>query len=901
MCNICDGWHNRDGQGPGPHHPIPVSPGLAVAPLAQSAGPRPPLASSPPGATISGATANGSNRDSPPAEQTTRGTAIDLGDLTNETAFHSRSDTVNRTTDGRDYFRFTLTRTRSIVVFVSNLSANADLYLEDANGRVLSRSTNGGTNFESLLRTLDAGTYFIRVDANDSGTIDYRLSYVAHTQYNLGNLTELTSTRTRTGTLNPDSHEGDVFRFNVTTARTIWFELQNLTAGADADLRLHNSSGNLIWYSTFDGAVTDEIARRLEPGTYYVRVDADSDGFIGYRLRYGTDSGDGQTRSTAYDLRDLTNVTGFRRRDGVVADQHYYRFTLSRERAVYIELDNLSANANLYLEAADGRVLSRSTNGGTNFELLLRTLSAGTYYLRVDTDGSSSAIDYRLYYVTHTQHDLGNLASLTNGREWTGNLNRSSKEGDVFRFNLTRTQFVGFQLRNLTASGDADLRLINSSGNQIAYSRRDGAANDEIVRRLDPGTYYVRVDADSNGPIRYQLRYGTVRGDGRTRATAYDQRDVTDLTVDRTLSGTVNRTNNDHDYFRFALSARRTIHIELRNLSADANLYLLGSSGTRITSSSLGGTATESVVRELNAGTYYIQVDANAAGTIDYQLRYRTSIEGGTPGAGATREAAFSIGDLTGARSYRTRSGRVNHAKQGTIYRRFTLTSWRTMRFVLRNLTANANLYLEDEFGWVLQSSTRSGRAQETIVRELGPGTYYVRVNAGASGDIGYQLQYRREPDPARGWTHQTAWYIGNLTNVTAYRTKSGSVNQRFDDVDYRRFRLTETRTLRFELRNLTADADLYLEDASGQVLASSTRSGTAGETVVRALGPGTYYVGVDANASGSIRYQLRYRTDAATTASAQSLWRDDAMAAGPAPQLDENRRFASAGGMLSV
>ena len=1125
MCNICDSWYNGDGQGAGPHHPIPVSPGLAGPPLAQSAGPSNPLPNSPPDTTIYGATTNGPHRDSAPADQTTRGMAIDFGNLTNATAFRERSDSVNRTTDSNDYFRFTLTDTRSIFLSIANLSANADLYLEDANGRVLSRSTNGGTNFEALLRTLEAGTYFIRVDANDSGTIDYRLSHVTHTQHNLGNLTELTSARTRTGTLNRNDHEGDVFRFNVTTARTIWFELQNLTAGEDADLRLYNSSGNLIWYSTFDGAVVDQIARRLQPGTYHIRVDADSDAPIRYRLRYGTESGDGrtrttafnlrditnetvfrargdtvgrannnedyfrftltreravhivlagltgnanlhledangrtlarstndgtnlelllrtlgagtyyirvdandsstidyrlsyashtqhdlgdltgltnertrsgalnwhshegdvyrfnvtgartvrftlrnltagadadlglygssgtriaysrfdgavddeiirrlqpgtyyiavdadsdgsiryqlrygtergngQTRSTAYDLRDLTNVTAFRRRDGGVADQHYYRFTLSRERAVYIELDNLSANADLYLEAADGRVLSRSTNGGTNFELLLRTLSAGTYYIRVDTDGSSSAIDYRLYHVTHTQHDLGNLTSVTNGRAWAGNLNRSSKEGDVFRFSLTRTQFVGFQLRNLTASGDADLRLINSSGNQIAYSRRDGAAYDEIVHRLDPGTYYIRVDADSNGPIRYQLRYGTVRGDGRTRATAYDQRDVTDLTVDRTLRGTVNRTNNDDDYFRYTLSAKRTIHIELRDLSADANLYLLDSSGTRIASSSLGGTATDSIVRELNAGSYYIQVDANASGTIDYQLRYRTSLEDGTPRGGATRETAFSIGDLTGARSYRTRSGRVNHAEQGTIYRRFTLTRWRTMRFVLRNLTANADLFLEDQFGWVLQSSTRSGRAQETIVRELGPGTWYVRVNAGASGDIGYQLQYRREPDPARGWTHQTAWYIGNLTNVTAYRTKSGSVNQRFDDVDYRRFRLTETRTLRFELRNLTADADLYLEDASGQVLGSSTRSGTAGESVVRELGPGTWYVRVDANASGSIRYRLRYRTDAATTASAQSLWRDDAMAAGPAPRLDESRRLASAGGMLSA
>ena len=211
----------------------------------------------------------------------------------------------------------------------------------------------------------------------------------------------------------------------------------------------------------------------------------------------------------------------------------------------------------------------------------------------------------------------------------------------------------------------------------------------------------------------------------------------------RTLPGTVNRTNNDHDYFRFTLSAKRTIGIELRDLSADANLYLLNSSGTRIASSSLGGTATDSIDRTLNSGTYYIQVDANASATIRYQLRYRTSMEGGTPGGGATRETAYSIGNLTGARSYRTRSGTVNHTEQGTIYRRFTLTRWRTMRFVLRNLTANANLYLEDEFGWVLQSSTRSGRAEETIVRELGPPAPSA-IDCTIAGSIRGRLRSRR-------------------------------------------------------------------------------------------------------------------------------------------------------------
>ena len=830
----------------------------------------------------------------------TRASAFNLGDLTDLAVYRGRGETVGQSGNNRDFFRFTLSSARTIHFQIAGLTGNADLYLEDANGRTLASSTNGDTNFELLLRPLAAGTYYIRVDANDNKPVDYQLSYVTGTLQDLGDLTRLTNERSRTGTLSWHSKEGDAFRFRLTEVQTVYFNLRNLSAGTDADLGLFDSSGRRIGYSRYDGAAVDEISRTLQPGTYYVVADADSDGSIGYELRYGTQGGDGRTRGSAHDLHDLTNVTSFFGRSDVVTNRNYYRFTLTRARAVYFEATNLSANADLYLEDASGRTIASSTREGSSTDFVLRTLGAGTYFVRVDATGSGT-IGYRLNYVAGQTHDLGNLAGLTSPRAWTGTVNRSSNERTAFRFSVSEARWVAFQLRNLNASADADLGLWNATGNLIASSRRDGADHDGIIRWLAPGTYYVHVDADSGGLIRYQLRYGIGRGDGRTRATAYDQGDITDLTAGRTFPGTVNRSNNDDDYFRFTLIARRTARIELQGLSADANLFLLNASGGRIASSQRSGTEAETIVRTLNAGTYFIQVDANASGTINYQLRYRTSMVGGTPAGGATREAAFSIGNLTGARSYRTNSGTVNHTRLGTVYRRFTLTSWRTMRFALRSLTRNADLYLEDEFGRVLQGSSRSGRAEETIVRELGPGTYYVRINARDSGDVGYQLRYRREPDPARGWTHQTAWYIGNLTDVAEYRTKIGKVNQRFDDADVRRFRLTETRTLRFELRNLTADADLYLEDANGQVVGRSVRSGTSTETVVRELGPGTWYVRVDANASGSIGYELRYRAEDAASRSAQSLWRDDAMAAAPAPGLEVRRHLASAGGMLSA
>ena len=341
---------------------------------------------------------------------------------------------------------------------------------------------------------------------------------------------------------------------------------------------------------------------------------------------------------------------------------------------------------------------------------------------------------------------------------------------------------------------------------------------------------------------------------GETRQTAQYIGNLTNVTEYGTKTGTVHWLGNDNDYYRFTLSSRRTIRLELRNLSADADLYLESESGIRIRSSVNFSTRDDSIVHRLGAGTYYIRIEAFiSADDIEYQLRYRRDAE-----QGESRATAFYIGNLAGADTFRTRSGTVNGAD---VYRKFTLTRWRTMRIELRELSGNANLYLENASGSALESSRRSGTAAESIVRELAPGTYYIRIDPVSSGDIGYELRYRWDPRP-RGWTHQTAWYIGNLTNVISYRAKAGTVNKRFDASDYRRFRMTATGTMRFVLSDLSGNADLYLEDENGNELRRSRRSGTGSETFSRELAAGTYYVRVNAIDDGKIRYQLRYRRD---------------------------------------
>ena len=460
------------------------------------------------------------------------------------------------------------------------------------------------------------------------------------------------------------------------------------------------------------------------------------------------------------------------------------------------------------------------------------------------------------------------------------------------------------ELRGLSA--DADLYLESASGFRLASSVRGGTSVDVIERQLYAGTYYIRVDAFATGTIRYQLRYRARGGAsaGSTRGTALNLGNLTRASAFRSRRGTVNVASNEVDYYRFRLTAARTMRFELRGLSADADLYLESASGRVLGSSLRSGTAVDVVQRRLGAGTYYIRVDAFDAGTIGYQLRYRAAAAAARE-PGGTRGTARDLGNLTGVTAFRSYRGTVNSVGDDDDYFRFRLTAARTMRFELRGLSADADLYLESASGRVLARSVRFGTAVDVVQRRLGAGTYYIRVDAYSSGTIGYQLRYRAAAAAARepGGTRGTARDLGNLTGVTAVRSYRGTVNSVGDGDDYFRFRLSAARTMRFELRGLSADADLSLQNASGGVLASSIRFGTAVDAIQRRLSAGTYYIRVNAFAAGTIGYQLRYGRAAGSNLrpEAQALWSGELSAAGQPGQPGGRKPFESSAGVLAA
>ena len=106
-----------------------------------------------------------------------RAAAEDLGDITELAAARFPLGTLDGGADGVAWYRFTLSEARAVGLGLRRQDADADLVLEDAEGNELHSSANGGTANEWMRETLLAGTYYVRVEAQEAGANAYVFRY----------------------------------------------------------------------------------------------------------------------------------------------------------------------------------------------------------------------------------------------------------------------------------------------------------------------------------------------------------------------------------------------------------------------------------------------------------------------------------------------------------------------------------------------------------------------------------------------------------------------------------------------------------------------------------------------------------------------------------------------------
>ena len=155
-----------------------------------------------------------------------------------------------------------------------------------------------------------------------------------------------------------------------------------------------------------------------------------------------------------------------------------------------------------------------------------------------------------------------------------------------------------------------------------------------------------------------------------------------------------------------------------------------------------------------------------------------------------------------------------------------------------------------------------TGRDARLTFTATTTGTYYIeaRGHSNQTGDYTVRVTEWVDTDAERGGAAD----LGDIAGLAGPQFPSASLDGSSDSVDYWRFTLSEARRVGLGLRQQDANADLFLEDAEGNVLYSGTEDGTANEWISQTLLAGTYFVRVEAQEEGANEFKLRYGVGAA-------------------------------------
>ena len=347
-----------------------------------------------------------------------RAAAEDLGDITELAAPRFPLGTLDGAADGVAWYRFTLSEAREVALGLRRQDADADLVVEDAAGNVLHSGANDGTANEWVRETLLAGTYYVRVEAQEAGANAYVF------RYGVGGADPAEVARLEAERTSAQEQEQEQVQQQPPAfgSQFYGFDLPENTDGSADRISLGAVSatdpdGGSVTYSIEGGNAAGLFEIDAASGElFYTGGGEDYEtGSTSFELTVRASDGDQTTdttatvsvtdvdepvevdppvaqpdpaRAAAEDLGDITELAAPRfplgTLDGAADGVAWYRFTLSEAREVALGLRRQDADADLVVEDAAGNVLHSGANDGTANEWVRETLLAGTYYVRVE-------------------------------------------------------------------------------------------------------------------------------------------------------------------------------------------------------------------------------------------------------------------------------------------------------------------------------------------------------------------------------------------------------------------------------------------------------------------------------------------------------------------------------------
>jgi hypothetical protein len=674
----------------------------------------------------------------------------------------------------------------------------------------------------------------------------------------------------------------DFYRFNAKSRVNLDLNLDGLIG--NANLQLLDRQGTVLNSSASDPNSRKNIAQVLNAGIYYIRIYSPDPAIqTAYRLQVAAplDAGDTLKKAQKVQFKTYQGTDSFsideRLEPGAFDSSDYYRFVVAKDSTFKLDLNSRNYSSVSHVAAellnSKGRVLEQ-TNFNQSYQNLTRTLKAGTYYVRAfSINGVSES--YHLSFST-TPDAGGTLAkarSITPS-PWPVYPNDyidpiASDVNDYYRFTLNSLSTISLSTNTFGATAPLGVELLDRRGKLIANnSVPDSLYPDRIYRTLGTGTYYVRFFSPSAARIAYGFTLNAIPEAGDTLATARklpsgETSEPTNREFIDGFIGTDAGKTDTSDYYRFTVKGSKTFNLAYSVDRGTSTIELLDGKGNLVKQSSLTvGSFPQTVYlsQTINPGTYYIHVAANTS--TFYSFNYNNLVDPGN-----TRSTAQPITLSTWDQVIE----RIDPIDPEDYYR-FTLNESNRIQLFLSDLSDNngndgtfaLNLQLLNSQGDVVASSNNLGLESESIDRMLNAGTYYIRVlpEAGTTS-TNYSLSMQAIPDA--GDTLATARVVGSDFFT------SDAINQDFpDSFDYYRFNVNSLSTFNLSLTGLAADLNVELLNNRGEVVSSSTNTGTTNEAIDRLLDAGTYYVKVLQGTPGaSSNYWLFLNTtpDAGDTA----------------------------------
>lgn len=589
---------------------------------------------------------------------------------------------VDGTRDQNDYYQFTLTEPRDVNINLDGLNQNANLALLDSTGSLLFSSTESGQQLDSIDVILEPETYYIKVSPFADNRTEYNLSATALPfgepddelpGKDLGTISKkLKTVPSEIGFSSGSTVDSsDYYKFSIEEESKLNLTLEPTTANADLELYGIDANNDIvsIFSSDKDGTKPDELSPILDPGDYFALVKRAGTNQTKYELSLSANpdiaDADGDIPGTPLaefaidptrprDAEDPTTKKNFRQRGtiGRGTDDNrdlndYYQFTLLEKGDVRLQLDGLTANANLELLDSAGAVRDSGTKGGDNAEDVRKILSPGTYYIRVFPNNNTVRTKYELSFgVTPTEDDYPSpgQAKELDILEQQDRIIESGQIGftegskrdsnDFYKFSIAEPS--GFNLKLDGLSANANVFLFDSELKEKAKGVKGDIKADTIAETLEPGDYFVRVEPPGRGGTKYRLELEAIAvselDPDRSPQTPQVIGDL-DLLPEpfRTRRERIGFTQlgikDEADWYRFQVTQKSDFSFKLDRINGRVTAKLFSGDGE-------GNLSGEPIVDEsttkprsfdetLNPGTYYLQIEGNKT---NYDLTMNASL-----------------------------------------------------------------------------------------------------------------------------------------------------------------------------------------------------------------------------------------------------------------------------------